>query len=261
MDSIDLGRADGTLSFIGKMSEVSWIARAHSYLVSSVDQEKLNLPHATQFSYYMDEENILSVDEDYVDACYWPGDEIAQILFEAYFHALQGIFNCIDREKFLLELFEYRNNKGPMTWDSRRWLALANLAWAIGSKWLSQAKLNDDLGLENHLVYYARARALGLDHRVMLDHPGMQGVRALGMLSFYLFTNGSVTRYVGRSVRKRNADLDIVRGHWWDWLSGAPRVSVSISESLMPVYTRLRLKKELACGTQSTASKSLCQRS
>ena len=83
-----------------------------------------------------------------------------------------------------------------MTWDSRRWLALANLAWAIGSRWLSQAKLDDDTGFENHLVYYARARALGLDHRVMLDHPGMQGVRTPGMLSFYLFTNGSVTRYV-----------------------------------------------------------------
>jgi hypothetical protein len=260
MDSIDLCRADGTPSFIGKMSEVSWIARAHSYLVSSVSQEKLNLPHATRFSYYMDEENILSVDEDYVEACHWPGDEIAQILSEAYFHALQGIFNWIDREKFLLELCDYRNYKGPMTWDSRRWLALANLVWAIGSKWLSQAKLNDDAGFENHLVYYARARALGLDHRVMLDHPGMQGVRALGMLSFYLFTNGSVTRYFERSVPRGNADLDIVRGHWWDWLSGAPQASVSISESSMP-YTMLRWKKELGCGFQSSASKSLCQKS
>jgi hypothetical protein len=260
MDSIDLCRADGSPSFIGKMSEVSWIARAHSYLVSSVSQEKLNLPHATRFSYYMDEENILSVDEDYVEACHWPGDEIAQILSEAYFHALQGIFNWIDREKFLLELSEYRNNKGPMTWDSRRWLALANLVWAIGSKWLSQAKLNDDAGFENHLVYYARARALGLDHRVMLDHPGMQGVRALGMLSFYLFTNGSVTRYFERSVSRGNADLDIVRGHWWDWLSEAPQASVSISESSMP-YTMLRWKKELVCGFQSSASKSLCQKS
>jgi hypothetical protein len=195
-DCIDFGHVDGAVGFIGKMSEVSWIARAHSYLVSTANQEKSNLHPVTRFSYYMDEENLLSVDEDYVDACHWPGDEIAQILSEAYFHALQDTFNCINREEFLLELFEYRNDIGPMTWDSCRWLALANLVWAVGSKWLYQAKLNDDLVFENHLVYYARARALGLDHRVMLDHPGIQGVRALGILSFYLFMNGSVTRYV-----------------------------------------------------------------
>jgi hypothetical protein len=44
-------------------------------------------------------------------------------------------------------------------------------------------------------VYYARARALGLDHRVMLDAQNLYGVKALSVLSFYLFMNGSVTRY------------------------------------------------------------------
>lgn len=198
--SIDMGRGRGTVGFVGKISEVSWVARAYAYLVSptnkySSGQETIsNRISATQLGYFMDDENLLSIDEDYVDAYHWPGDITAQILSEAFFHALYGIFHSFAREKFLEELSGFPRKQGPLSWDQRRWLALTNLMWAIGSKWLHQAMLNGDSGIENHLVYYARARALGIDHRVMLHDQGLHDVKALGMLSFYLFTNGSVSR-------------------------------------------------------------------
>ncbi|KEF54992.1 uncharacterized protein A1O9_08644 [Exophiala aquamarina CBS 119918] len=205
---IDLGR--GTVGFIGKVSEISWITRAYSYLVS-LDHEHPD-GHAntsqrnsgTQLGYFMDDENLLSIDEDYVNALHWPGDMAVYILSEAFFHALQGIFDSFAREIFLEELRDFPRHQASFSWDQRRWLALTNLIWAIGSKWLHQAMLKDDLGIENHLVYYARARALGLDHRVMLDSQNFYGVKALGMLSFYLFINGSVNRawaLVGLAIR------------------------------------------------------------
>ncbi|ETI22146.1 hypothetical protein G647_06219 [Cladophialophora carrionii CBS 160.54] len=208
--SIDVGRGRGAVGFIGKISEVSWIARAYSYLITPATEdfampEKIsNHIPATQFNYFMDDEDLLSLDEDYVDALHWPGDLTARILCEAFFHALHGSFNCLARGRVLEELNKFPHNRMQLSWDQRRWLAVANLMWAIGSKWLHHAMLDDEPGMESHLVYYARARALGLDHRVMLDNPGLHGINALGLLSFYLFTNGSVSRawaLIGLAIR------------------------------------------------------------
>ena len=156
-----MGRGRGAVGFIGKISEVSWIARAYSYLLAPAGedlgiQEKLSdRTPATQLSYFMDDEDLLSLNEDYVDALHWPGDLTARILCEAFFHALHGIFDCLARERVLAELDGFPRNRRSLSWDQRRWLATTNLMWAIGSKWLQQAKLNDDPGMENHLVYYA----------------------------------------------------------------------------------------------------------
>ncbi|KAK6363907.1 uncharacterized protein PV06_11576 [Exophiala oligosperma] len=148
-------------------------------------------------------EPLLSVDEDYLGAVQRPVDSAAQILSEAYFHALQGVFGFITREQFLQDLAQFPAQGILLSWDQRRWLALANLVWAIGSKWSHVAKLDDqDLHAKSHLVYYARARALGLDHRVLFDHPNGEGVQAIGLLSFYWFQNGSISRF--------NADFDLI---------------------------------------------------
>lgn len=146
-------------------------------------------------NYFTDDEALLSIDEDSVNALHWPGDMTARILSEAFFHALHGIFDSIDRQNFLFKLHQFPRNQRSLTWDQRRWLAVTNLMWATGSKWLRCTLLDDDSGIENHLVYYARSRALGLDHRVIPDLAAMGSIMSTGLLSFYLFTNGSITRY------------------------------------------------------------------
>jgi len=208
MYSIDL-HGDGNAGFIGKISELSWIARACSYLDHpsnrGVPKNEAMDEHysATQFNYYTDDDNLLSIDEDHVDALHWPGDVTVKILSEGFFHALHGIFDSFSREQFLEDLDDFRRVPHPLSWDQRRWLGVANLMWAIGSKWMNRSMLNDDPTIESHLVYYARARALGIDHRIMLDHPGIQGVRSLGLLSVYLFINGSINRCASISSRIR----------------------------------------------------------
>jgi hypothetical protein len=155
----------------------------------------------------MDDDNLLNPDEDYVDPLHWPGDAAARILFEAFFHSLHGIFNCFTRERVLTEIDGFPSNRPSLSWDQRKWLATTNLMWAIGAKWLQRAMLNDEPGIESHLVYYARARALGLDHRVLLENPGLQGINGLGMLSFYLFINGSISRYDRHGTSPGSANL------------------------------------------------------
>lgn len=54
--------------------------------------------------------------------------------------------------------------------------------------------MNGEAPPDTHQDYYARARALGLDHRVVFDHPDIDQVQGMGLLSLYLLFNGSVTR-------------------------------------------------------------------
>ena len=56
--------------------------------------------------------------------------------------------------------------------------------------------MDDVTGLHNHIEFYARARALGLDHRVVFDHPVLEQIQSLGLLGFYLYINGSIARQV-----------------------------------------------------------------
>jgi hypothetical protein len=153
-----------------------------------------HLTAAKNFTYFMDDTDILAIDEDNIDEQQVPPRETVVILSEAYFHALQGAFHFIRRESFLEILATFPQHTSMLSWVQRRWLALANIVWAIGSKWLRMSKLDHICSAETHLVYYARARRLGLDHRVVSDHPDVERVQAIGILAFYLFINGSIAR-------------------------------------------------------------------
>lgn len=200
---VDLDDGDGASGFVGKMSEISWIQRASEclqhhgspqYPEFAMGEVDHRLTTAKDFSFYMDDVDLLAVDEDLVDPYEWPLADAALILSEACFHAMQGTFPFILREAFLQTMFSFPRQRTVPTWGQRRWLALANLVWAIGAKWLQLTKLDQPNIQETHLVYYARARALGLDHRVLFDHPDIDRVQGIGLLAFYLLVNGSVTR-------------------------------------------------------------------
>ncbi|OCT47859.1 fungal specific transcription factor domain-containing protein [Cladophialophora carrionii] len=200
---VSLNSGGGASGFVGKMSEISWIQRAFETVRGYRDDNPgrvhaaemdVNIATTTDFIYFMDDTNVLAVDEDYVDPYHWPAKESVVLLSEAFFHAMQGTFHFVLREQFLQQAYQFSATGQNLSWSKRRWLALANLVWAIGSKWLQITKLDESSSNEDHLIYYARARALGLDHRVLFDHPDIERVQGIGLLAFYLLINGSITR-------------------------------------------------------------------
>lgn len=217
---VDLDAGSGAAGYIGKLSEISWIQRAFEIIQCGSEESSTkaiapemdgSVTKATNFSYFMDDTNVLAIDEDYVDQYHWPPAKKVVILSEAFFHATQGAFHFVLREQFLQEAFSSYGKKLIGPWRKRHWLAFANLAWAIGAKWLEVTKMNDETSKDDHLVYYARARALGLDHRVMSDHPDIGRVQSIGALAFYLLINGSITRYVIRlKMRCVSGSLTVV---------------------------------------------------
>jgi hypothetical protein len=206
-EAVDLGSGTGAAGFMGKMSEVCWIQRAKEHLLAmphSPDAaiETMQMQYdrhtrdAKKSNYFMDDFDLLSVDEDHVSAQEMPHPELSFLLAEACFHAIQGAFTFVHRERFLEALTHFPRKNTGLSWDERRWLALANLVFALGAKWLQQTEPDGGVVVYNHLEFYARARALGLDHRIVLEHPVLEQIQALGLLAFYLFVNGSIFRCV-----------------------------------------------------------------
>lgn len=106
-----VGLASGQVlnGFIGKLSEMSWLHRAwqhcqsrdrqphhHPEFASVCDPfNDVAAPSAETLIYFTDEEDILSVDEDYVDACQLPSFE-AFLLAETFFSSSTGICSFVN---------------------------------------------------------------------------------------------------------------------------------------------------------------------
>ncbi|KIW17032.1 hypothetical protein PV08_04223 [Exophiala spinifera] len=201
---VNLAQGGGASGLVGHMSEVAWIDQAFAVVRGRPDATRPRLltsgvldPHvfsATNFIYFVDDNEVLAVNEDRIDPYQRPSFSRSLILTEAYFHALQGAFPFVVRDEFLANLFDMSTPQH--SWRGRRQLAKANMIWAIGSKWLEMTGMNGEAlsPTDTHPHYYARARALGLDHRVVFDHPNIDQVQAMGLLALYLLFNGSVTR-------------------------------------------------------------------
>jgi hypothetical protein len=206
---VDLEYGGGAAGFIGKASPISWVQRCKEHLapISSpshqpnpIETTQTQLDQhdaaANKVNYYLDDEDLLSVDEDRLPSEREdiPSPETAYLLAEACFHSLQGAFMFNYRAEFLETLSHFPSNRPTLSWRQRQWLATANIVFAIGARWLQFTSLMDNRVILHHVEFYARARALGLDHRVVFDHPVLEQIQSLGLLGFYLYINGSIAR-------------------------------------------------------------------
>ncbi len=174
---IDLGRGAGASGLIGKLSEISWLERAREHILQGATGNRqrfqsldLECLAELDLSYHLDEADLLSVDEEGVDEYQWPS--MAATMAGVFFDTLYPTFPFVDKEQFLQQLLQlYHLQERHPFGERRRWLAVANMIFCLGSKWLVQCGVNNSTGQEDHLMYYARARKLGLDHRIILDHP------------------------------------------------------------------------------------------
>ena len=200
---VDLNHGAGMTGYVGGMSEVSWMQRAREYLLgsssagTSYETPSQGAPYSAQafdLTYFMDGADLLSVDEDQLVSEPLPPTAAALMLSEAYFHAIQGAFQFVERDWFLRELEKLLKGTEQPSWAQRRTLGLVNIVWAVGAKWLQLTQLSGQTLAADHLTYYARARALGLDHRMLFEHPDVEMTQAIGVLGFYLLINGSIQR-------------------------------------------------------------------
>lgn len=121
------------------MSENVWIQRAWEYmldirLLPAMDLDLLETAttttKATTLNYFMDDQDLLSTDEDYVDPFQIPPWPVALFLSKAFFNSLQGAFYFRDERCFLRQLENLYSSESvgtKSTWPQRNFLPLPTL--------------------------------------------------------------------------------------------------------------------------------------
>ena len=213
--------------FIGKNSELNWIHRLQDGIgmwpesVSdgegwSGDRYESQPPHnqnpnlqnrepregasldntkgVSNYTYHCDDLPLLLPDE--VGARELPPSKTALCLLEAYMETVHPAFPIIGKITFESQahalLNDVQMDPGP------NWLAILNLVFAIAAKYshLVEAEWKGDE--RDHLVYFARARVLGMHSDGLFDHPDLQRVQISGLMAFYLSSIDQINRYVLR---------------------------------------------------------------
>lgn len=211
-DRSDAARATG---FLGKSSAVAWLQRtkaavedqdtAGDVTCGPLQQENHN---AFQDStYHAEERDFASLDEDTVYPFDWPPQGLVANLLSTYWEIVHRAFPVLNKQEFM-EKFnafdpeQFAGNHaddlaregGSLTQDQQHWLCTTNVIFAISAKRahiMKEAWAGND---NDHRVYIARARLLGMDNRTIQSDPSIAQTTILTLYGLYLLTTDELNR-------------------------------------------------------------------
>lgn len=166
-----------------------------------------------------------------VDPYEMPPQEHAQMLFMTYMTRVHPSFPFVGRINLQNQFTRFLARPGSQ--PPPKWLAIINMIFAIAAKYshLIQAEWQADE--RDHLIYFTRARMLAIDADTMFNHPDLQMIQILSLMSLYLMTVDQVNRSwnvaglairaatgLGLNMRNDSADLsnslkEIRYRVWW----------------------------------------------
>ncbi len=186
--------------FMGKSSAVTWVQRAKKAATHDLEDERRVRRSTgtaangsfTDSTYHAEPGDILTVDANEVNALEWPPPTVARALVDSYFDTVHPSFPILSRNDFYKKFKTFP--KDQISTEDQCWLAIANIVFAIGAKFahLTNADFRGDY--RDHLVYYARACALGMDYRTLNQDPEIQHTACLGVLGLYLLATDQLNR-------------------------------------------------------------------
>lgn len=186
--------------FMGKSSAVTWLQRAKKTAAHDLDDERRvrrsTGPDAnrsfTDSTYHAELGDIPTANPDEVNALDWPPPTVAKALVDSYFNQVHVSFPILSKNDFYTKFDTFP--KDQISTEDQYWLSVANMVFAIGAKFshLTNAEFRGDN--RDHLVYYARARALGMDQRTLNQDPELQHTSCLGVLGLYLLATDQLNR-------------------------------------------------------------------
>lgn len=186
--------------FMGKSSAVTWVQRAKKAATHDLEDERrvrrsTGTPANSSFidsTYHAEPGDILTVQTEEVNALEWPPPAVARALVDSYFDKVHVSFPILSRTDFYRKFETFP--KDQISTEDQCWLALANMVFAIGAKFAHLTNADSRGDDRDHLVYYARARALGMDQRTLNQDPELQHTVCLGVLGLYLLTTDQLNR-------------------------------------------------------------------
>ncbi|PSN62764.1 hypothetical protein BS50DRAFT_128596 [Corynespora cassiicola Philippines] len=141
-----------------------------------------------------------------VDPFEIPPLAVAQNLLDVYMETVQDSFPILSRQCFTSQFRQYFTSisRGSPLVISRRWLAILNLVFAIGTRYLHLTRvgwLEDDQG---HQIFQSRAQILGFSGPDLVSLPDLLQIQITVLLAFYFFSVGHINRawaIVGTAIR------------------------------------------------------------
>jgi len=144
----------------------------------------------SHFSYYLDDMPIQS--RQAVELYEVPTPEVTNYLFDTYMDKVHPSFPVIGRlnlKRQVRYLFSGTFQRPP-----HKWLSVLNLIFAISAKYSHLANTEWKCDAGDHSIYFARARLLAINSETIFEHPDLQTIQIMGLMSFYLLANGQVNR-------------------------------------------------------------------
>lgn len=155
-------------------------------------------------SYHLDDMSIFTYDA--VDPYEMPTPGAANHLFAAYMERVHPSFPIVGRLNLTGQFRKLLS--GTVQSPPDRWLAILNMIFAIGAKYSHLVNADWRGDERDHLIYFTRARLLSIDSEAIFQHPDLQQIQVLGLMSFYLLCVGQVNRswiLNGFAIRQANA--------------------------------------------------------
>ncbi|KAJ4507579.1 hypothetical protein HRR83_004159 [Exophiala dermatitidis] len=155
-------------------------------------------------SYHLDDFPIFTFEA--VDPYEMPTPDVAGHLFDAYMARVHPSFPVVGKVNLTSQFRRFIN--GTVQNPPEKWLAILNMIFAIGAKYshLVNAEWKGDE--RDHLIYFTRARLLNINSETLFQHPDLQQIQIIGLMSFYLLCTSQVNRawlLNGLAVRQASA--------------------------------------------------------
>ncbi|KIW15354.1 hypothetical protein PV08_05400 [Exophiala spinifera] len=213
-----------TTGYMGKTSEVTWLQRLREEnsfgdkpgsVLGDDRQKKLAQASVTSFSsmrppsdmqvslaeaddsyamsdynYHLDDTSIFTFEA--VDPYEMPTPEAAHQLFNAYISRVHPTFPVVGKINLGAQFRKFIS--GTIQRPPEKWLAIINMIFAIGARYSHLVKADWQGDERDHLIYFTRARLLTMNSETLFQHPDLQQIQVLALMSFYLFCASHVNR-------------------------------------------------------------------
>lgn len=188
--------------FLGKSSAVSWVQRAkrevtgHRQLSRGSPEHPIAMPEGAfaASAYHAETSDFPSLDIE-VNAHEWPEPILADLLVETYFENVHVAFPVFSKSDFMLAYRTFPREAVNLDREQQTWLSTLNLVLAIGSHYTNLNGVAYAENVRDHLLFYARARKLGIDGRTLHADPEVGHTSTLGLLGLYLLCTDQLNRF------------------------------------------------------------------
>ena len=199
-------------AFVGQASEIRWMQRLEKELTgapnqdfdrealqhsdvptSSKGKERRNPVESHNPTPYPDDMDT-SIIGDQLDPFDVPVRSTADGLVDSYFKTVHPSFPVLDKAYFIEQYERYFVARNPQGFKDRNFVALLQIVLAIGAvhaHLIGADWAGDD---RDHLLYFAKARMLGIDTGILNDMAYLGQVQVFGLGGMYLMVTDQINR-------------------------------------------------------------------